>query len=241
LPRLAQTLPPVAVLAALVARHLIDGTSPSAAFPVVLLVILWLALYHSTRELLAGMVLAVCCFLTPARGQAWWDGLGHGALYASMNVLIGLSVVQLLHRLRRQAEDAEMVREIMHKISMTDAAAARIAICQGALAVSKASTAVLLEPDASGVLVATAAVPTAVPEMRLTADGRLLDAHGHIVEMQPRSLPSLDAYTTGEQVFSANVGALPPPIQSFAAGGAIRSMLAQPVIRDGRTVGVLAL
>ncbi|TMB91606.1 MAG: EAL domain-containing protein [Chloroflexi bacterium] len=241
LPRLAQALPPWAAIGVLFVAHLVGGATSVAVFPFILLVILWLALYHSVAELVVGMVMSVLLFLTPAPGSAHAADLGDGVLYASVSVLIGFSVAHLLNRLRRQAVDARNVELMMRRISAEDPAAARTALCTGALQIGDATAAILFELEADGALVPSAAAPGAPPAVRLSLDGRIMTKRGEPLDNARHAYPSVEAFLTGRPVFRADLSGLPRPVQDLGGVSETRSILSQPVLREGNPVGVLTL
>jgi len=162
LPRATQAGPPLAVLLTLLVLHDVVGIDNTVALPFTLLVILWLALYHSLPELLFGLAVSVGMFVSPGPGEELRAVFGAGVLYASVIVIMGFSLAQLLKRLRQQADDTAMVESIMRRISTGDPDSARVALCDGALQVCDASAAVLMEPDEHGEMVPTAAAPNGI-------------------------------------------------------------------------------
>jgi PAS domain S-box-containing protein len=124
------------------------------------------------------------------------------------------------------AADLTTVSEVARRLPRTaDAAGARQAICEGALAVCDGMIAVLMEPDGTGHLVATAVAGADVAPMRVPLDA----AGSATARVFVTGEPFFVADLTGEQGLSRRV---------VDATGAV-SALWQPVLQDGAAVGVL--
>jgi PAS domain S-box-containing protein len=124
------------------------------------------------------------------------------------------------------AADLTTVSEVARRLPRTaDAAGARQAICEGALAVCDGMIAVLMEPDGTGNLVSTAVAGADAALMRVPVDATGSATARVFVTGEPFFLADL----TGEQGLSRRV---------VDATGAV-SALWQPVLQDGRPVGVL--
>jgi PAS domain S-box-containing protein len=124
------------------------------------------------------------------------------------------------------AADLTAVSEVARRLPRTaDAAGARQAICEGALAVCDGMIAVLMEPDGTGHLVSTAVAGADAAPMRVPLDAMSSATARVFVSGEPFFVADL----TGEQGLSRRV---------VAATSAV-SALWQPVLQDGRSVGVL--
>jgi PAS domain S-box-containing protein len=124
------------------------------------------------------------------------------------------------------AADLTTVSDIARRLPRTaDAAGAREAICEGALAVCDGMIAVLMEPDGTGHLVSTAVAGADAAPMRVALDAEGSATARVFITGEPFFLADL----TGEHGLSRRV---------VAETGAI-SALWQPVLRDGVCVGVL--
>jgi PAS domain S-box-containing protein len=124
------------------------------------------------------------------------------------------------------AADLTTVSDIARRLPRTaDAAGAREAICEGALAVCDGMIAVLMEPDGTGHLVSTAVAGADAAPMRVPLDAEGSATACVFISGEPFFLADL----TGEQGLSRRV---------VAETGAV-SALWQPVLRDGIPVGVL--
>jgi diguanylate cyclase (GGDEF)-like protein/PAS domain S-box-containing protein len=131
--------------------------------------------------------------------------------------------------LRTHVADLGSVIEATRELARsTDAASARMAICEGAREVSGAEAAVLFQPDPAGVgLRAAAAAGTNV-------EGVLLPFVG-----EPAG--ALRAFTSGEPFFLADVVGHPAVAQDVVEKMKAISVLWQPVLREGNTIGVLTV
>ena len=124
------------------------------------------------------------------------------------------------------AADLTTVSEVARRLPRTaDAAVARQAICEGALAVCDGMIAVLMEPDGAGHLVSTAVAGADAAPMRVPLDA----AGSATARVFVTGEPFFVADLTGEQGLSRRV---------VDATGAV-SALWQPVLQDGAPVGVL--
>ena len=124
------------------------------------------------------------------------------------------------------AADLTTVSDIARRLPRTaDAAGAREAICEGALAVCDGMIAVLMEPDGTNHLVSTAVAGADAAPMRVPLDAEGSATARVFITGEPFFLADL----TGEQGLSRRV---------VAETGAV-SALWQPVLHDGVPVGVL--
>ncbi|HEY7257803.1 MAG TPA: ATP-binding protein [Gaiellales bacterium] len=124
------------------------------------------------------------------------------------------------------AADLTAVSDIARRLPRTaDAAGAREAICEGALAVCDGMIAVLMEPDGTGHLVSTAVAGADAAPMRVPLDAEGSATARVFLSGEPFFLADL----SGEHGLSRRV---------VDATGAV-SALWQPVLQDGVPAGVL--
>jgi diguanylate cyclase (GGDEF)-like protein/PAS domain S-box-containing protein len=130
---------------------------------------------------------------------------------------------------RARAEDMAMVADVARQLaSVTDAHAARSAICEAALGVARCAVAILFEPDPRGrELVSTAIVGRRVARLRLPFAGH-------------RSGAGV-AFTSGQPFFAADLVGHPAVSQETTEALGVASALWQPVLRNGLSVGVLTV
>ncbi len=131
---------------------------------------------------------------------------------------------------RARAEDMGMVAQVARQLaSVTDAHAARAAICEAAVGVARCKVAVLFEADPHGrELVSTAMIGSDVAPIRLPFAGH-------------RSGAAV-AFSSGQPFFAADLVGHPAVSQTTAAPllGVV-SALWQPVLRNGLSIGVLTI
>jgi diguanylate cyclase (GGDEF)-like protein/PAS domain S-box-containing protein len=130
--------------------------------------------------------------------------------------------------MRDQAEDLTVVARVARELaSVTDAHAARSAICTAAIDVAQSSIAILFEPDPRGrELVSTSVVGARAGQLR--------------VPFTERSGAAV-AFSSGQPFFVADLIGHPAVSQRIVEALQISSALWQPVVRDGVSTGVLAV
>ncbi|MDX6643923.1 MAG: hypothetical protein QOD76_1885, partial [Solirubrobacteraceae bacterium] len=130
--------------------------------------------------------------------------------------------------MREQAEDLTVVARVARELaSVTDAHAARSAICAAAINVAQSSVAILFEPDPRGrELVSTAVVGARVEKLR--------------VPFTERSGAGV-AFSSGQPFFVADLIDHPAVSQRVVEELQMTSALWQPVVREGVSTGVLTV
>ncbi|HEV3230985.1 MAG TPA: EAL domain-containing protein [Candidatus Dormibacteraeota bacterium] len=239
LPRWVQGLPPLAGLLGVLMFRLITP-NPSLAFPLTALLLLWLALNHDRREVVIGAVIALLAFLAPPANGAPYH-LAEGLLYGTLSLLISFRVHTLVDQAREYAMAVAAVDRVMRRIAAGRPDDARTAVCDAALELVGAASAVLFEPEGGRLLVVTASASgSSLPNLRLTLDGRAEDATGQTLGRAVRPYSAVDAFNNNRPVFHEEM-TLPPRIAAMAVKTRSIASLSQPVVRDGRPVGVLAI
>jgi diguanylate cyclase (GGDEF)-like protein/PAS domain S-box-containing protein len=110
----------------------------------------------------------------------------------------------------------------------TDAASARMAICEGAREVSGGQAAILYLPDPGGVGLRASAAAGA-------------DVEGILLPFVGEPAGALRAFSTGEPFFVADVVGNPSVVQTVVEQTDAASVLWQPVLREGNSIGVLTV
>jgi len=130
---------------------------------------------------------------------------------------------------RARAEDMAVVAQVARDLaSVTDAHAARSAICEAAMDVASSKTAILFEPDPHGrELVSTLIAGGHNAPIRLPFAGQ-------------RSGAAV-AFSSAQPFFVADAVGHPAVSQRFVEELGIRSALWQPVLRNGVPIGVLTV
>lgn len=131
--------------------------------------------------------------------------------------------------LRGRADDMAVVARVARQLaSITDAHAARAAICEAAVEVAGCKVAILFEADPHGrELVSTAIIGSRVPPIRLPFAGH-------------RSGAAV-AFSSGHPFFAADILGHPAVNQKAAEELGVVSALWQPVLRNGLSIGVLTV
>lgn len=164
-PRFADVLPPLAYMVVVAMLRDALGGAPSAYSTLLILPVLWIALY-GTRAQLAVSVLGVAVLLVmpillignPEYPDEEWR---RTLLWVTVSGIVGLATQDLVEQVRLRAEALHTVSAAVGR--RTREIETRSAICEAAKENARAQYAVLLEPDANGRrLVTTAATDGAV-------------------------------------------------------------------------------
>ena len=133
------------------------------------------------------------------------------------------------HEVRARAEDMAVVARVARDLAgVTDARAARSAFCEAAWDVASSKFAILFEPDARGrELVSTVIVGAHSEQIRLPFTG---ERSGAVI-----------AFSSAQPFFVADAVGHPAVSQRYVEQLGVKSALWQPVLRDGVSVGVLAV
>src|SRR3954454_16439520 len=165
LPRTADLLPPLLymVVVALLRDGL--GGSVSAYSTLLILPVLWLAMYGNRIELAVGVIGVALLLTMPILmigGPQYTDEEWRRALlWVTVSGIMGLAVQDLVEQVRPRADALPTVSAAVGR--RTREIETRSAICEAAKDNARADYAVLLEPDANGRrLVTTAATDAAV-------------------------------------------------------------------------------
>jgi diguanylate cyclase (GGDEF)-like protein len=237
LPALAGTVPALVFLAAVGFLRDAAGGPVAGLGALVLLPILWFALY-GTREQL--------WIVTPAVGLAFFVPIvvvGEpkypvsqwrvGVLYIAIAILLGASVQRLIKRVQAQADQARQRQAEIARIAdvarrLSTGEGTRRDVCAAACEIGAAAWAVLWEPDSSGRLLLTAAAGVEVPEL--------------VLDPARERSGVLTAFRTAGPIFLADgataTGANQRLFDVMPVDG---SILFQPVLRRGEPVGVLVV
>ncbi|HVE67683.1 MAG TPA: diguanylate cyclase, partial [Solirubrobacteraceae bacterium] len=132
-------------------------------------------------------------------------------------------------QIRDHAENLARVAEVARDLAgVTDAHAARPAICRAALELTGAKAAILYEPDPKGQeLVSTAVVGAQIAQIHLPFTGRPSGA--------------TTAFSSGRTLFVADLQDSAGVAQQVREALEVASALWQPVLRNGVPIGVLTL
>ncbi|MGI8608451.1 MAG: EAL domain-containing protein [Candidatus Dormibacteria bacterium] len=227
LPRSVQSLPPM--LATLTVLVVVAGSAraDTTYTPLLLLPLIWLALSYSWLELTVGVLLVTVGSLLPALlDHAPGVVVVLNAVYVAMTAVAVYAVYAVVARMREHVMDLTAVGRVLGQLAIADPGHARVALCEGAREVAQADSAVLMEIEPYGGLNCTASSPQ-MNEMRIEPA---------LPGMPASELhPAIQAISTGEPVLTRGGSWLP------YAPGLQRSVVWQPVMREGRPAAVLCV
>lgn len=242
MPRWTYLVPPLAYfVVVLLLRDTADG-SRSGYAPLALLPVVWIALNLGRREVALGVAAGSAVFLLPLVLDASASNGGEvrrTILWVAVATIVGFSLESLMRDKRRQAREAREQARTISEQEQTMATIARVAreltlsgntrelICQAALEVSGGNLAAILEPDGDGNLVVSARAGADPGRYRFRLG---TDPSGSAV-----------AFAAGRPFFVADARDHPALPQDVVGKVGFTSVLFEPIVRDGRTVGVLAV
>jgi GGDEF domain-containing protein len=229
LPRSADIVPPLMYM--IVVALLRDGVGGaiSAYSTLLILPVLWIAMYGTRLQLAIGVVgvalLLVMPILLIGKPEYTDEEWRRSLLWVATAGIIGLAVQDLVEQVRQRADALHTVSEAVGR--RTREAETRSAICEAAKENARAQFAVLLEPDANERrLVSTAATDGFADN----TEAFLSDEHSSAVQ----------AFRDGREHFQQRVEQTP-----FTADNGthtpVSSILWQPVPGRDSTLGVLAV
>jgi diguanylate cyclase (GGDEF)-like protein len=243
LPRWTFLVPTLSYLVVVALLRESSGGAPSGYSVLALLPVVWVALTLGRRELSIVLAGVAGLFLVPllaVGGENYppseWR---RAALSTLVAAIVGFSVQNLVSQRRAQADRAEQRARALAESEATIAAVAKIvradrsaedaraAICDSVLEATGAILATIVEPDGTGRLAITASAGAALPAVSL--DEGDLSPSGSVV-----------AFRSGKPhvVFDAQHD--PAVVRSVAAVVPIESVVYEPILADGRPIGVLS-
>jgi len=204
------------------------GGATSGYSPLVMLPILWLAVYGTRTQFRVGIAATAATFLTPQIlvGPPLYPITGwRGAIiWVAIGLLAGSAIHKLVDQSRHRTADVAALGAITRALSASSDP--RPELCVAAQLVTGAAFAVLFEPHGDGTLVATAGT-----------DGINL---GLRVDPRIEGCATARAWGTGTRIYVADTTADPHSSMLTTHAGA-RALLCQPVTRDQRTMAVLVV
>jgi GGDEF domain-containing protein len=229
LPRSAELLPPLLYMVVITLMRDALGGAVSAYSTLLILPVLWLAMYGTRTQLAVGvlgvavlLVMPILLIGSPTYPDEEWR---RALLWVTVSGIIGLAVHDLVEQVRQRAAALHTVSEAVGR--RTREIETRSAICEAAKANAGADYAFLLEPDPNARrLVTTAATAGA--------------AEGTEIYLNDASAPAARTYQSGREHFQHEVEQ--SPVQN--EGGSptpVGSVLWHPVPGHESTIGVLAV
>ncbi|MGH2775276.1 MAG: GGDEF domain-containing protein [Actinomycetota bacterium] len=235
LPDWWQVTVPLAFLALVALVRHVEGGAPSGFSPLMLLSIVWVALYCRPASLvvsLVGLAIALAApivmFGPPGYAAGEWRRL---VITLSVGALMGAVVQHLVRQnaerareLSQQARSLEIIAATLRALPAGDDP--RTSVCEAVIQVGSADGAWLLEPDGDEHLTVTAHAGQAeLPALR--------------VHLRGEPSGSAKAFTTSRTFFVADVTASSEVSQRLVKLTGIASALFEPVQRGDETIGVL--
>lgn len=214
------------------------GGIPSGASALAILPVFQVALYSRSRRDLGVVLLAVALFFLipiwvvgpPAYPHSQYRAV---VLVVAVDAIIGLATQALVARVRKQAREAEARETMLEQVTtvvhgLFDSPRPRQDVCEAAMTISKALSAVIYEPLAnSDELTCTAVV------------GIKAQVLGSVV---PRRSVAYDAMRTRRPVLiTEDVGSYVGLFDVWIAQGRPDSLLYQPLLRGDKSLGVLII
>lgn len=244
LPRSTYVVPSIAYFAVIGLLREAEGVFTSGYAMLAMLPIVWIALTLGRREVAFGIAAGVGLFLVPLTSigadgytTAEWRA---ALIWTGVALIVGFSIESLVHKARletveaerRAAELAESERAMSAIADVVREAATstdiRDVVCRATLDVAGGTVSTIVEPEDDEWLVVTGSA----------------GLHGDPVRVRMGRDPSGSeiAFTTGQRVLVPDVQAdrsLAPRLVADCPG--LVSALYEPIMRDGRTIGVLAV
>lgn len=209
------------------------GNTGSGAGIVLLVPVVWMALYEGRREVVGALVIEA----TSAIGLIILDpgdfvsqlNVRRITVFLAVSVVTAWAVARVVSRLAlsesiamRGQQTLATVADAVRAIRSSDDA--RLTACEVVMTVSGATSVLLMEQDGPDTLAVTAAAGPFVEPLRVTAT-------------EPSV--SMLAYSTGEPVYVGNTRDDPRVNSRLVAMTGARSLLAQPFSHGGRVRGVI--
>src|SRR5450830_739550 len=228
LPPWCQAAVPLTFFAVVALLRQAGGGATSGYSPLVMLPILWLAIYGSRVQLGFAIVATGATFLVPRIlvGDPLYPSTGwrESVIWVAMGLLAGSAIQKLVDQSRHRTADVAALGAITR--ALTAGSDPRPELCAAAQLVTGAAFAILFEPHVDGTLVATAGT-----------DGVDLGLH---VDPRTEDSASAEAWRTGTRIYIPDA-AVDRHSSKLAAHANARALLCQPVTRRERTTAVLVV
>jgi diguanylate cyclase (GGDEF)-like protein len=243
-PRWTWILPSISYFAVVGLLREAQGGSDSGYAALAILPVVWMALTLSRREVAIGVAAGVALFVVPLSGvgsgtysNADWR---RAIIWIGVALIVGFSIETLVRRARREAAEARRRAEEVAESERTLAAIAAI-VREAAASADVRDLVCRATVDVAGGAVATIVEPEGAEWLVVTGSAGL---RGEAVRVRMGDDPSGSeiAFTSGERLFVPDVQAHERLAQRLAASSPdVVSALYEPIVREGRTIGVLAV
>jgi diguanylate cyclase (GGDEF)-like protein len=210
----------------------------------------WAAMFGSKRQLVLTLAAVALVFVGPSMfigaerypSSSWRDDLIWTLVLGVVGYCVRARVSDIGHQAGMVREQARALEEHAHELAKTQAALqtvallarqissssdARALICETAISGAGASLATLVEPDGRGGFQMTGSAGIPIDFERLRSSVR------------PNA--SLRAFYARAAVFVADVESHEGVSELIVKATGLKSMLYEPIIRDGRPVGILCV
>lgn len=210
-------------------RHA-EGGAASGFAPLVMLPVLWLAIYGTRTQFRLAIAATAVTFLGPLLvvgpplypPQGWREAV----IWVSIGLLAGSATQTLVNRSRHRTADLVALGVITR--ALATGSDPRPELCDAAQLVTGAAFAVLMEPQVDGTLIATAGT-----------EG--IDLGPMRIDPEAEASATAEVWRTGTRIYIADVVADPRASTRMADHTGARAALFQPVVRDGRRTAVLVV
>lgn len=230
LPSWCQAIVPLSFFAVIALLRQAGGGATSGYSSLVMLPILWLALYGNRTQLRLAIAATAATFLAPLIlvGPPLYPiaGWRESATWIVIGLLGGSATQSLVEQARHRTADVAALGSITR--ALTAGLDPRPELCAAAQLVTGAALAILYEPHADGDLVATASTDGAVfGPMR--------------IDPRVKASRTAEAWHTGTRVYIADVAADPRAPGQLVKDAGAEALLFEPVTQAGRRMGVLVM
>lgn len=217
--------PALALLGVLAIRAGAGGTDRLRYELLLLLPILWMAMYGTRGELLVGLGgvtggLVLLAFSSPEARHSW----GEEAIFAVVAAIVGLTAQGLMRQARQHAADVSTVTRVIRELStMAAGDQTRLELCRALAELLGAPLALMLEPaDRGGLRVTAAHGAMLEPGVEVHLDELRSEARAGLADCRLGFLEESDG-----------------PLAPSRLGG--MSAVLAPVAQDGAAVGALVV
>lgn len=229
LPRQARPIPALLYFPVVSLLKHASGAGASHVGLLYLLPVFWLALYGTRRQLGLALAALAAALVTPLLlvgppdyPVTEWRRV---VLWLAVGPLVGFTTQRIISSARSRKQQLEMVGELARSLSTGDDT--RAGIVTAACKATGGSIAALLEPTVAGNLTATATSGFAGPPPRVPLTGEPSGA--------------ARAFASARRYFSENAAADPGIARRLVESTGVRSVVFEPVVRRGESVGVLVV
>ncbi|WP_407344523.1 GGDEF domain-containing protein [Pengzhenrongella phosphoraccumulans] len=206
------------------------GGASSGYPPLVLLPVVWLAVYGTRAQLRMAIAGLAATLLVPmiVVGAPRYPASGWGlpVLAVAIGALAGTAIQQIVEQSRQRAADVAALGVVAR--ALTAGADPRPDLCAAAALIAGAGFAVLFEPDDDGVLIATAGTHGLDPGLLRVDPGIETSATAQV-------------WNSGIRLYLSDVVGDPRASRRLTELTGVAAALFAPVTRDGRRMAVLVV